>query len=165
MSTGSIIIAGKDIATLHQETISNNIGTAGGTAHIFGGSVADNIQMALMPSPLPADVLSDQAIAEIEEATLVGNSPNALDSDWLHPELAGVKSQAELHAWWLEIIHAAGLDDMLLQRGLEAKIDPGNDPELVAKILQLHVQLHDRIRTNGASKFVHFLIAHNSAPD
>ncbi len=156
LSSGSITIAGKDIATLHQETLSNNIGTAGGAAHIFGGSVADNIQMALMPSPLPANEISDQAIADIEEATRVGNSSDPIGSDWLHLDLAGVKSQSELRAWWLEIIHAAGLDDMLLQRGLEAKINPDSDPELAAKILQLRGQLSDRINTNGASKFIHF---------
>ncbi|MEX3009179.1 ABC transporter transmembrane domain-containing protein [Hoeflea sp. TYP-13] len=155
-ATGNITIAGKDLSKLHQETIAARIATAGGGSHIFSGTVGENLQMPLMPAPVELDHLSDQTIAEIEESRRVGNSADPIDTDWLNPELAGVASRTELRNWWLEIIRAVGLDDLLMNRGLEAKISQQDYPELTTKLIKLRKRLHDKFRSPEFAKYVYF---------
>lgn len=155
-ASGSITIAGHDLASLYQETISSRIGSAGGTPHIFSGSVGQNVQMPLMPAPIGVETLTDAQITEIEESNRVGNSPYSLQDQWLDPELVGAHTPAELREWWLEIINAIGLQDMLMQRGLEAGIDRENYPELTSKILAIRERLRDELRSGDFAKFVHF---------
>ncbi|MCP4999071.1 MAG: cyclic nucleotide-binding domain-containing protein [Hyphomicrobiales bacterium] len=155
-ASGSISIAGHDLSSLHQQSIAARIATAGGGSHIFSGSIGDNLRMPLMPAPVELDHLLDRAIAEIEESRRVGNSTDPVDTEWLNPALAGVASREDLRAWWLKIIRAVGLDEILMNRGLEARIDPQDNVELTVKLLKLRKRLHDKVRTAEFSKYIHF---------
>ncbi|MEM9105840.1 MAG: ABC transporter transmembrane domain-containing protein [Pseudomonadota bacterium] len=156
LASGRITVAGEDLSKLHQQSIARKIATAGGGTHVFSGTILDNLRMPLMPTPRELDSLSDETLAEMEESRQVGNSDDPLDTDWLNPELAGAGSVGELRDWWLAITRAIGLDEVLLNRGLETRVNPNDFPQLTDKILKLRRNLWDHVRTEEFAKYVHF---------
>ena len=156
LSTGSITVGEHNLADLHQDAIASQIAKAGGTPHIFAGSIAHNAQMSLMRAPLNSDKLSAEVQDWIAEARRVGNSTDSIRAEWLDPRAAGYELVAELHDWWLEIIHAVGIDDLLLHRGLDAIIDPETEPELTQGVLALRKQLAPSLRKARLAKSINF---------
>lgn len=156
LASGRITVAGEDLSKLHQRSIAQKIATAGGGTHVFSGTILDNLRMPLMPAPRELDSLSDDALAEMEEARRVGNSDDSLDANWLDPELAGVASSEELRDWWLTITQAIGLDEILINRALEARVNRQDFPKLTEKILKLRKDLRQLVRTPEIAKYVHF---------
>ncbi|MEM9782491.1 MAG: cyclic nucleotide-binding domain-containing protein, partial [Pseudomonadota bacterium] len=153
-STGRITIGGQPLACLHQDVIARRIGLAGSRPYLFSGSIGRNISMALEAPPATDGV--DQTLRDrLEESRRAGNSADPADLEWLRPERAGAQDSDEVASWWLALTEVMGTDEYLFERGLDARFDPAEHPQLAEQLVALRPEIDRRIREKGLCKAVH----------
>ncbi len=131
-SSGSIRIAGHDLASLHQGVIAARIGYAGSRPFVMQGTFGANLLWALWAQP--ASVSEDDRFREAKRA---GNSPDPLNADWLDPARADLGSAAEVSDWWLDLAGAIDTEGRMFDLGLDQTLDPAQDPVLAARLVAL----------------------------
>ena len=142
---GTIRIAGQNMNELHQVVVSNRIGYAHSKAHIFQGTLGENLLMPFRQEPvLDTKVTDDMARRQLESAR-AGNSMDPFDVDWVAPKIEGFKSSEDIHDWWFELIQAMGTDDILVRRALRTCLEPGTQPELEEAIVRLRPEIAKRL--------------------
>jgi putative ABC transport system ATP-binding protein len=108
---------------------------AGQDAHLFSGSIRDNLLAGLQRRPeLPAPDDSPAGRRLRREAELSGTPVQLPDSSWLDLRGAGVSSEDELTHRMLRILARTGLADDVYRLGVLSKIDPAAEQNLVAKV-------------------------------
>ncbi|MGJ8544054.1 MAG: ABC transporter transmembrane domain-containing protein [Sulfitobacter sp.] len=163
-SRGKVVFAGHDLAGLHQSVIAARIGYASAKPYIFSGTIGENLMMPLRSSP--KTVLWDPQQRDFAriEALRSGNSHDSLKADWLDPELAGLNTREEIHAWWFELVGVSGMDDPLFRAMLDARMDPQEHPELAARLVALRSTIYKRLQAEGLDKAVHRFDPHSFNP-
>ncbi|MBD3665606.1 ABC transporter transmembrane domain-containing protein [Sulfitobacter aestuariivivens] len=151
---GKVTIAGHDLSGLHQSVVAARIGYAHAQPYLFQGSVGDNLLMPLRTYPQTVMWDPDQKDDRRIEARRAGNSPDSLESDWLDPEIAGLKSADEVNAWWYKVTEALGTAQLLFERMLNARFMPENHPELAKRIVEVREEIHTRLKEENLDKYV-----------
>jgi ABC-type multidrug transport system fused ATPase/permease subunit len=131
-ASGSITLAGHNLATLHQATLAARIGYASSRPVLFQGMLGENINMALRRAPMDA-TQSPGAL----ESERTGNSIDPVDAVWLDMSAAGVTEFAELSRWWMQLIRGMGIEDTLFRRAMDQKLDAAAHPALADALVNL----------------------------
>ena len=148
---GSVHMAGHDLETMHQAVISARIGYAHSRPYLFDGTLGDNLLMPLKTEPAEdPNGKSKKAI----EALRTGNSGDLADADWIDPKLARLEDTDEIRAWWFALVKAMGIDDYMVRRMLNSRIEPAANPNLSSIIVGLRDTVHSRLKERGLDKFV-----------
>jgi len=113
---GTVTIGGRVLGSLGSEARAARIGCANSTPFIFRATIAENIRMPLRRLPVAG---TDAPSAGQSEAARTGNSTDPIDAPWHDGGLARFADEPAIEAWWLEIIDAMGVSDILLERGLD----------------------------------------------
>ncbi|MEO1775193.1 MAG: ABC transporter transmembrane domain-containing protein [Pseudomonadota bacterium] len=152
--TGRITLAGHALADLHQDVIAARVGHAGSRSYLFGGTIGDNVTMAISTTPprAPEDAQTQGLIAEAKRA---GNSGDIVTAPWLDPGMAGFESREALRDWWVKLVDAMGTASFLFNRGLDSKLDVAAHPDLAARIVALRPEIARRVDEAGLSKILH----------
>jgi ABC-type multidrug transport system fused ATPase/permease subunit/CRP-like cAMP-binding protein len=145
LSSGSVIIDGDDLAQVHQDVIANKIGVVSPSPGMFEGDIAGNTQIALWRKP-PEDGLSDEQLAILQEAQIVGNSTDPSEGSWLDLSTTDFKSEDELKDWWVQIVRSVGLEEFFQTQSLKSKLDLDLHPNLAQKIVQIRPKIAARLR-------------------
>ena len=132
-SLGTIQIALTDIRQLDQDIIGARIGHVGPEPYIFAGDIGQNVLMPLHRRP-------KNDSAALQEGVLPLN-----DSDWFDLKAMGFSSEAEVKAWWMQIIQAMGLEHYVLDRALDMALEEAKFAELTARIIELRPVIAERI--------------------
>ena len=151
-SSGRVSLSDRPLQELHQSVVAARIGRVTSRPVMFQGTFGDNVMMPLRP--YPRDGSFDPAIAE--EALRAGNSPDPFSADWLDPARAGVTNEAELRAWWGQLIEGMGSGTALFRRGLEQKFDESAHPELAARLVELRPAIQQAVRDSGLRRIAYF---------
>ncbi|MEM7498313.1 MAG: ABC transporter transmembrane domain-containing protein [Pseudomonadota bacterium] len=157
-ASGRVTIAGHALSDLHQAVISARVGHAGPRPYLFSGTVGDNITMGLRTRPSDAEDDGEETVEgtfDLEEARKAGNSTDPHDADWLDPSLAGLEDREGLSAWWMQLTEAMGTDTFLFRRGLDARFDADDHPELAGRLVELRPKIAERLQQKGLSKAVY----------
>lgn len=141
-SRGSVHVAGHDIETLHQTVISSRIGYAHSRPYYFDGTLGDNVLMSLRQAPKETVKKSKY----VKEAVKTGNSADSLETDWIDPEIAGLDNANGIFDWWFDLIKAMGIDDYMVRRVLNSRIDPELHPQLAKAIVGLRDEMYKRLK-------------------
>lgn len=150
-ASGRVVIAGHDLAGLHQGVIATRIGHASSRPVMFQGSFGDNVMMPLKSGPLaPSDA------PRAREAVLAGNSPDLLAGDWVDPAIAGLENEADLRAWWVRLVDGMGSGSTLFRRGLDQKFDGEAHPELARDLIALRPAIQAALVKAGLDRHVYF---------
>ncbi|KIN63070.1 ABC transporter, permease protein [Sulfitobacter noctilucicola] len=152
---GKVTMAGHDLSQLHQAVVAARIGYAQTQPYLFQGDVGDNLLMPLMTSP--KTVLWDPKHSDRStiEARRSGNSPDSTRADWLDPEIADLNTREDVYKFWFEITEALGTADPIFARMLDARIDPEKHADLVARVVGLRDEVHERLREEKLDAAVH----------
>ncbi|QFT59058.1 putative ABC transporter ATP-binding protein [Sulfitobacter sp. THAF37] len=144
--SGSVVVAGHALDQLHQATIAARIGHASSAPVLFQGNLGDNINMALRRAPRAAEEGS-QAL----ESLRTGNSPDPVAADWLDIAPAGAATPDELGAWWMRLVRGMGIEDALLRRAMDLRLDSGRHKALAAALVDLRAPLARRLAAEDLS--------------
>lgn len=152
---GTVQIAGHQMNDLHQTVLANRIGYASSKPHIFQGTLGENLLMPFNYEPiLGADISVDMTNWQ-QESARAGNSIDPFESDWIAPQMAGFQSCDEIKDWWFQLVEAMGTDDIIVRRGLQSRLDPKTQQELVNAIVHLRPEIAKRLETAGLNDIVH----------
>ncbi|OED46191.1 cyclic nucleotide-binding domain-containing protein [Leisingera sp. S232] len=152
-SSGTVTVAGKSLAGLHQATVAARIGYATSRPVLFQGSFGDNVMMPMRMRPRG----KARNLRELEIAKLAGNSPDPFDAPWLDPELAGFSNEGELRAWWLKLVEGIGSDTALFRRGIDQYFEAPAHPVLAEQLVKLRPAVRKAIEDAELDGHVHFL--------
>lgn len=146
---GSVHIG--DIAlTESPETVTGRqIAYVGQEPKLRSGNLRDNLFYALKHRPLLAAKYEGEAeqqfMVRMAEAAAAGDSQHDINADWIDYAAAGVTGPNELNDRAIDVLSMVDMDEDVYQLGLKGTIDPDEQPELAAQILQARNALRDRI--------------------
>ena len=140
-SSGTVSIAGQDMARLHQSVVATRIGHASSRPVLFSGSFGENVSMPLRGRPMGAAQEND--ITRESEST--GNSMDLLEGDWLNLAGLDLESAAHLRDWWVELVRGMGSSDALFARSLDLLLDPTAAGEFAASLIPLRARIAEEI--------------------
>lgn len=152
---GSVTIAGHDLNTIHQETLSNSIGYAHSNPHIMEGTLGDNLLLPFKNKPIDNVEVQPTTTSFQADAEKSGNSIDPFDVDWIDPTVAGFESSDDIREWWFQLVQAMGIDDFMVRRALRSQLDPAEHQKLADAIVQLRPEITRRLVVAGLDDVVH----------
>ena len=152
---GEVIIAGRELNTIHQTTLANAIGYAHSNPHIMQGTLGENVLLPFKNKPI--EDLDDFADADDFrlKAEQSGNSVDPFNANWIDPAVAGLKTSDEIREWWFQLVEAMGIDDFMVRRALRSRIDESSYQKLADAIVRLRPEIASRIEEAGLSEVIH----------
>lgn len=158
---GNIMIAGKNINTIHQVALANRIGYAHSNPHIMQGTLGENILLPFKNKPL--QVIDEQLDTDEQtdadefrlKAEQSGNSIDLFDANWIDPTVAGLQSVEEIREWWFELVQAMGSDDFMVRRALRSNLQKDKHQKLTNEIVRLRPEIARRLSTAGLDDVVY----------
>ena len=157
-TSGSLVLGGHSVSTLHQAAAGARIGYVSGEASFFAGSIAENLLVGLNRLPPQAELDSKKTekdrSSEIIEAIASGNSPYSHASDWVDYPSAGVATRVDLMGHTADLLNVVELEDDFYALGLRMTIDPKAEPELAEKMIQARGKIRALLDTRGMDDLV-----------
>jgi putative ABC transport system ATP-binding protein len=157
-NAGRVLIGDHEIQKLAESVTGRAMTYVGYPAQIFAGTIADSLLFGLKHRPLrPA--ASDAGRDEIRarerlEAERSGNSPFDPDADWVDYAAAGIEDPTDIAAAAARALSLVRLDRDVYQMGLRGTIDPDDQPELAAAILDARRAMGERLREPRLGRLV-----------
>lgn len=147
---GSITVAGHALGGLHQAVVARRMGHANARPVLFQGTFLENVLMPLKFQPLSKEGME----AVILDSELAGNSADPLAVDWLDPSLAGLRDNAELKAWMLQLVDAVGSAEPFFRRGLDMRADADANSDLAEAIIGARATLREALKSGDLDRAV-----------
>ncbi|WP_321341701.1 ABC transporter ATP-binding protein/permease [Breoghania sp.] len=148
--SGRVEIGGRNIETLAAASLGRLISYVTSGAHIFTGTIRDNLYYGLRHRPVTvADAVQggDQERAYRRlEAIATANSPYEIDDEWEDFSATGAESQQELDERAVGILKLVGLDDDIYHMGLQARI--AGDEAQAMGMLDLRAAIAERLTSD-----------------
>ena len=145
---GYIEIGDVRLSDVPQRVIATRIGYADPAPYVFEGTFGHNVLMPFKRRPM-ADLPDPEGEAEEEkrayESERTGNSLDRFYSDWVDPGLAGMSSEEEVYAWWLELMDATGAGNVLFRRGLDQAFQEADHPELAEVLVEIRPRIRKKL--------------------
>ena len=155
---GRIAVNGSDLLTLPEAVTGRRIAYAAADAHLFQGTILDNLVYVLKHFPVrhPAyeGELATQRAWEVHEAMRAGNPDHDLRSDWIDYETIGVKGPDDLFDAIEHALDAVSFSDDVFDLGLRASVDEELHPAIPQHIVKARKALQSRLKEEGLSGLV-----------
>lgn len=153
---GSVRLGKRELRDISDETAGRLIAYAGPDPLLFGGSIRDNVTYSLRRrAPLPNLENVNLPIHRLLDESLVnGTTEIRLDDSWLDYEAAGVETPEQLDAAILRALSVVGLDEEIYWFGLNGKLEPGTQPELLDRFIAARWAVQEVLREQNLSDLV-----------
>ena len=142
---GKLSLAGLDMKHLPEASAGRYLAHVGPQAHLFSGTIGDNLMYSLQHRQLPEDA-DVERLSEIENAEKAGNSTDSPDGHWIDFHELGIEGQEQFNAHIHQVLATAGLSDDLFQLGLLGTIDTEQQQSLAVQILKARASLHESLK-------------------
>lgn len=157
-SGGRIAVGSENLVELPEAVLGRRMAYVDQNAHIFAGSIFDNLIYGLKHRPLrPAQYDGEGAARReraLREALKAGTSPYDIRSDWIDYEAAGARDAEELVQKATSLLPVVEMDQDVYQLGLSGTIDPGAYPELAARVLAARTEVRKRLEERELAQLV-----------
>ena len=144
-SRGRVLVDGKDLHAQPESVLGRRIGYVAPVAHVFKGTIADNLLYGLKHRPIrprPAD-------AELErylyEAVASGNAAFDPFADWVDDAEAGVPGPQERLPAMMRVLELVQLDHDVYLLGLRGTIRAAEKPDLANGLLRARQRMFKRL--------------------
>src|SRR5271169_142927 len=148
-TSGRITIGGIDLATLPVAVTGRRIGYVGAMPYLFAGTLRDNLLLSLRHAPVrPAEYDGAEArrrARQLFEARRSGNIDFDIHADWIDYEAAGVTDREALSRRITEVLARLDSDSDVYSLGLRWRLDPEDEPETAARLLEARKALARRL--------------------
>jgi len=139
-----------DLQALPEAVLGRRMAYVGQGAHIFTGTLLDNLLYGLKHRPLrPAHYDAEGAAKrerEVHEALHSGNSSYDVRADWTDYDAAGAAHPSELLDKVIALLPVVDMAQDVYQLGLHGRVDPDAQPALAARLLEARSEARKRLR-------------------
>ena len=157
-TAGRLDLDGDNLANIPETVLGRRQAYVGSGAHIFTGTVFDNLVYGLKHEPLKACVYDDEEAKQREELLLISKATdNSVDdpgANWVDYQSAGAEDENELFPRIMEVLRITGLDADIYQFGLNARSAPDSNSTLAESILKARLQLYQLLGDSGDQDIV-----------
>jgi putative ABC transport system ATP-binding protein len=155
---GRLTAGDRDLLELPESVVGRRISYASSEAHLFSGTIKDNLLYGLKHAPLSEVTYEGERARkrswEITEARNAGNPEFDINSDWIDYASAGAKGPSDLYAVIRPVLDAVILTRDILELGLRSSLVPAQHPDLVSRIVEVREGLRSRLDAAGMSGVV-----------
>ncbi|MBL8583751.1 MAG: ABC transporter ATP-binding protein [Rhizobiaceae bacterium] len=156
--SGKLMAGDRDLLELPESVVGRRISYASSDAHLFSGTIRDNLLYGLKHAPLRVAQydgdLARKRSWEVSEARKAGNPEYDINSDWIDYESAGAKGPDDLYSAIRPILDSVILTRDILELGLRSSLVPAEHPELVSRIVEVREGLRERLEADGMSDVI-----------
>jgi putative ABC transport system ATP-binding protein len=148
--SGKVEIGGRSIDGLPESVLGRQVAYVGPTPHVFNETIRSNVIYGLRHRPMgPPDLPEAEAKKRSLEAAATDSTLFDFLSPWEDLSAAGVETVAELDTLVMEVLADVGLGDDVYHMGLQARIDPAEDGDLVERVLSARRAIVERVSGNA----------------
>ncbi|WP_210203620.1 ABC transporter ATP-binding protein/permease [Breoghania corrubedonensis] len=148
--SGRVEIGGRNIDALAAATLGRLIGYVASGAHIFSGTLRDNLYYGLRHRPVTVAEAVEGALPDIAyrrtEAEVTSNSPFDVSAEWEDYRAAGAVDRETLEQSAIDVLSKVGLDDDVYRMGLQARLD--GHAALKDRMLGLRAAIGERVKSD-----------------
>ncbi|MEJ1157630.1 ABC transporter transmembrane domain-containing protein [Prosthecomicrobium sp. N25] len=157
-TTGRVVAGSEDLQRLPQSVTGRRIAYAGPEAHLFAGSILENLVYGLKHAPV-AEPIYDAAEArrrkwEMAEAMKAGNPVLDVRADWIDYRLAGVEDAGRLFDALEPLLETVGMAGDVFEIGLRTSIDPEHHLDIPPRVVAARAKLRRRMEELGMAELV-----------
>ncbi|MFP8967597.1 ABC transporter transmembrane domain-containing protein [Pokkaliibacter sp. CJK22405] len=139
---GKLTLGEADIRQLPQSTLGHQLGYVSDSAHIFSGSLRNNLFYGLFSA---ARAYAEEQQWQVKQAQLSGNAEDDPGQDWTDLDRLGIENEHQLHAKLVDVLELVDLKQDVLQLGLFGKLAE-EDPALSEQIVSARHVLRQRLQ-------------------
>ena len=143
---GALTIGGHDVAKLPESVTGRRFAYVGNPAHVFAGSLRDNLVYGLKHRPHGAGTRDPK---ERREAEASANSPDDGAADWIDYAEAGVADAEALDDRLGEVLEIVGLDRDVYALGLRGTVREDRATAIAERILAARRRFAERLAADG----------------
>ncbi len=147
-SSGSISIAGSDIAQAPEAVTGRRMSYVGSGGFVFAATIGDNLYYGLRHKQLGANEDEETAHlheSRVSEARASGNSADDVYGEWTDYAAAGADGPDTLAQRALDVLDLVELTNDVYQFGLRATIDPDSEPGVADAVLKARTRLREKM--------------------
>ena len=148
---GRILFGPRDLRTLTQREVANEIAYVPPEPELFSGTIRENVALSLKqhaPAPGP---IADKRWREAERS---GNPLYDGTSDWYDYQAAGATDKVELEQAILAALETTGLLDTLYVFGLNGRLPVDADAEIKAKVVTARHEVRTALQAANLDKLI-----------
>ncbi len=155
-SSGTLTMGKVKMQDLPESITGKRLGYVGPSSFMFNGSVFDNLCYSLKNQPTdPVPGTTDPELEHQRQlAIIAGNSPHRYDDEWINYAAIGFDDRRQLISRIIEILECVELDEEIYQFGLLSLVDQSQSSDLVERIMQARMLLHDKFTQRDVAKLV-----------
>jgi putative ABC transport system ATP-binding protein len=159
-SSGRICLGETDIRELPESVTGRHISYVSTDSYFFHGTLKDNLLYGLKHAPVQklkyAGKEARQRLWEIREAKMAGNPHLDIKAGWVDYSAAALGNGAkeDLKKSLLAALDAVQLTDDILELALHSTIDPKEDPDFAARVVEMRHALRERMQDLGMDSLV-----------
>ena len=157
-TAGTVRIGEHNLVTLSEAMTGRRLAYVDQNAHLFSGTVRDNLYYGLKHRVVRPAEYSGEALAEhrrfLDEAREAGNTTSDVGADWIDYEAAGVDGAEALRTRTVAVLEMTDLKDDIYALGLVGTINPSRRQDLAAAILEARRRLRERLKEPDFARLV-----------
>jgi putative ABC transport system ATP-binding protein len=157
-TSGTLRWGNADMASLPESVIGRHLSYVADETYLFPCSIFDNVVYGLKHRPVaPAQYEGREILhfqRRIAEARRTANPALDIYAQWIDFEAAGVEDLAGLRESIIGLLPAVELEDDVYQFGLRGRVDPDEQPQIAARVLEARAAMHQRLQQPGIDHLV-----------
>lgn len=149
-TAGRISLAGSDLAHLPESAIGHHLAHVGANAHLFSGSILDNLFYPLRhrQQHIDDEVLTSQQLESQRASEMAGNSTDDPFARWIDYRQLGLEDEAGLRERLHRVLEQADIGADVLQLGLLG-MEGTHAEGLEERVLKAREQIHAELETEA----------------
>ncbi len=157
-NAGRLELAGLTMDSLPEAITGRRLAYVGQGAHLFAGTVRDNLYYGLKHRPQASEEddaeIAEERTRERHNARITGNSEFDVNANWINYGTFGVNGLDELDERALMLLDRVGLADDIYRLGLRSKVDPEVYAKWIPAFLQARAEFRVQLAEAGENDLV-----------
>jgi putative ABC transport system ATP-binding protein len=157
-SSGRILMNGRSLGDIPESITGRRISYISGEAYLPQESLENTLLYSLKHAPLVEQNLDAQGKAERArrqaESKLSGNTLQDINDDWVDYGSAGASGSKDIHEELKRVLQIVELDQMIFDLALRQTLDPAENPDLCAKMVEARTLFRNRLEKADLARYV-----------
>jgi len=157
-SSGRILAKGRNLYDMSEAITGRRMSYVSGDSFLPQDTMENTLLYPLKHVPIAERELDEADMAAkshwLAEARASGNIELDINDDWVDYQAAGATGAEDIHIQIKRVLEIVELDQIVFDLALRQTLDPAENEDLCARILEARVQFRDRLEQEDMAKYV-----------